>query len=53
VLAASDLAQGQFTLLRAGQPAAYALRIDATRLVPWAEWPLARDGPASSLAAAG
>ncbi len=46
VLAASDLAQGQFTLLRAGQPAAYALRIDATRLVPWAEWPLARDGPA-------
>lgn len=48
VLAASDLAQGQFTLLRAGQPAAYALRIDATRLVPWAEWPLARDGPASA-----
>ena len=47
-LAASDLAQGQFTLLRAGQPAAYALRIDATRLVPWAEWPLVRDGPASA-----
>ncbi len=45
VLAASDLAQGQYTLLRAGQPAAYALRIDATRLVPWAEWPLQRDGP--------
>jgi signal transduction histidine kinase len=45
VLAASNLAQGQYTLLRAGQPAAYALRIDATRVVPWAEWPLPREGP--------
>lgn len=48
VLAGSDLAQGQFTLLRAGQPAAYALRIDATRIVPWAEWPLSREGPAQA-----
>ena len=48
VLAASDLSQGQYTLLRAGQPAAYALRIDATRIVPWAEWPLPRDGPVAA-----
>ena len=48
VLAASDLSQGQYTLLRAGQPAAYALRIDATRIVPWAEWPLPREGPVAA-----
>lgn len=48
VLASSDLSQGQYTVLRAGQPAAYALRIDAARVVPWAEWPLAREGPVAA-----
>ena len=45
VLAAVDPSRGQYTLLRAGQPASYALRIDMARMVPWAEWPLPREGP--------
>jgi C4-dicarboxylate-specific signal transduction histidine kinase len=45
VLAQVDLAQGRYTLLRAGQPASYALAIDAAATVPWAEWPLPRAGP--------
>lgn len=45
VLAEVDLPRGQYTLLRAGQPASYALRIDAARTIPWAEWPLAAGGP--------
>ena len=45
VLADVDLAQGRYTLLRAGQPASYALAIDAAATVPWAEWPLPRGGP--------
>lgn len=45
VLAEVDLAQGRYTLLRAGQPASYALAIDAAATVPWAEWPLPRGGP--------
>lgn len=45
VLAQADLARGQFTLVRAGEPASYALRIDLAQAVPWAEWPLPRDGP--------
>lgn len=46
VLADADLARGQYTVLRAGQPASWALRIDAAQTVPWAEWPLPREGPA-------
>ncbi len=39
-----NLALGQCTLVRAGQPASYALVIDLAAAVPWAEWPLPRDG---------
>ncbi|WP_088286598.1 ATP-binding protein [Ideonella sp. A 288] len=44
VLAQAALAQGHFTLVRADTPTSFALRIDAAAMVPWAEWPLARDG---------
>jgi len=45
---------GQFDLGLAGEPASFALRIDAHRMVPWDGWPLAREGPVSvSLAHAG
>ena len=36
---------GRFTLVRAADPASYALTIDLQRMVPWAEWPMVRDGP--------
>lgn len=45
VLADADLARGQFTLVRAGMPSSFALRIDAAAAVPWADWPLPRTGP--------
>ena len=45
VLAEPDLARGHYTLVRAGQPASHALRIDARTMVPWEEWPLPREGP--------
>jgi C4-dicarboxylate-specific signal transduction histidine kinase len=44
-LAAVDAAGGRFTLVRAAEPASYALVIDVARMVPWAEWPAPRDGP--------
>jgi signal transduction histidine kinase len=37
-------AEGRFVIVRAAEPAAYALEIDIQRMVPWADWPLARDG---------
>lgn len=40
-----DAAAGRATVLLAGQPASLAFEIDLRRLVPWAEWPLQRDGP--------
>ncbi|MBP6320040.1 MAG: two-component sensor histidine kinase, partial [Rubrivivax sp.] len=45
VLADIDLARGQYTLVRAGLPSSFALRIDAAAAVPWADWPLPRQGP--------
>ena len=36
----------RFTIVRAAEPASYALQIDIQRMLPWAEWPMARDGPA-------
>lgn len=45
VLAQTDFAAGRYTLLRAADPASYALTIDLQRMVPWAEWPMPRDGP--------
>jgi len=49
VLAGADMARGQFTLVQAGTPASFALRIDAAAAVPWADWPLPRDGPVRTL----
>jgi signal transduction histidine kinase len=45
VIGAADLAQGHYTLVLAGLPASYALRIDLARTVPWAEWPFSAEGP--------
>ncbi len=44
-LAAADLSRGSFTLVRAAEPASFALAIDIERMVPAAEWPLRRGGP--------
>ena len=40
-----DGATGQYTLVMAGAPASFALRIDARQMLPWDTWPLARGGP--------
>lgn len=53
VVAQADAKAGQYTLLRAGEPASYALRIDARRAVPWSEWPLPADGPVRAVLALG
>jgi C4-dicarboxylate-specific signal transduction histidine kinase len=45
VLAQAALPEGRFVILRAAQPLAYALEIDIERMLPWNDWPLARDGP--------
>jgi signal transduction histidine kinase len=45
VLAALDAGRGQSTLLLAGTPASYALRIDTRRWVPWGEAPFDPAGP--------
>ncbi len=45
VLGAMDVAQRQYTLVLAGDPSSYALRVDAHRLVPAEGWPLASGGP--------
>jgi C4-dicarboxylate-specific signal transduction histidine kinase len=45
VLAQAALPEGRFVILRAAQPLAYALEIDIERMLPWSDWPLARDGP--------
>ena len=44
-LADADLAAGHYTVLRAADPASFALQIDIERMVPWADWPMRRDGP--------
>ena len=45
VLGGIDAAAGQYTLVLAGEPASFALRIDVQRLVASDAWPLARSGP--------
>src|SRR6186713_2427905 len=45
VLAQAALPEGRFVILRAAQPVAYALEFDVARMLPWSDWPLARDGP--------
>ncbi len=43
VLASADPAQGRFVILRAGEPASFAMEIDLARMVPWADWPIAAE----------
>jgi signal transduction histidine kinase len=45
-LASVAFADGHYTVVRAAEPAGFALRIDLTALVPAAEWPLAPHAPA-------
>ena len=40
-----DFARGQFGVVRAAEPASFALQIDVRRMAPWSEWPMAPDGP--------
>jgi len=42
---ALDAATGRYLLVRAAEPASYALRIAIDAMVPWSEWPTGRDGP--------
>ncbi|MFT3718950.1 sensor histidine kinase [Pseudorhodoferax sp.] len=42
-LADLDVARGRYRLVQAAQPASYALQIDVASMVPWDEWPMARE----------
>jgi signal transduction histidine kinase len=53
VLAAVDPARAHYSLVLAGNPASWALRVDARRLVPADEWPLSDAGPVRALLVAG
>ena len=44
-LAAVDVALGQYTLVQAGTPGSFALRIAVQAMVPWDDWPVHKDGP--------
>ena len=44
VLAALDVSGGRYVLVQAARPASFALRIAVDTMVPWSEWPMARDG---------
>ena len=45
-LAGVDFAGGRYTVVRAADPASFALVVDLAALAPTAEWPLAADAPA-------
>ncbi len=45
VLAAVDPVRMHYSVVLAGNPASWALRVDAKRLVPAEEWPLPDNGP--------
>ncbi len=53
VLAAVDPARARYVLVLAGNPASWALSVDAKRLVPADEWPLSDTGPVRALLVAG
>lgn len=53
VLAEVDPALMHYSLVLAGSPASWALRVDARRLVPEDEWPLSDTGPVRALLVAG
>lgn len=44
VLGPVDFTAGRYLLVQAAEPASYALQIDLAAMVPWAEWPMPRDG---------
>ncbi len=52
-LAAVDAARQHYSLVLAGSPTSWALRVDAKRLVPADEWPLSDTGPVRAWLAAG
>lgn len=43
-LAAPDLQSGRYRMVLAATPTSYALTIDLRAMVPWAEWPMPREG---------
>jgi len=45
-LAEIDLPRGRYQMVLAAQPASFALSIDIRSVVPWSEWPIAKDSPA-------
>lgn len=45
VLTSVDPARLLYSLVLAGYPASWALRVDATRLIPTQEWPFSNSGP--------
>jgi signal transduction histidine kinase len=46
-LAGVEVALGRYTVVQAGEPSSFALRIDVQRLVPWDAWPVQQAGPIS------
>lgn len=42
-LADLDVGSGRYRLVLAASPASYALQIDVASMVPWDEWPMARE----------
>lgn len=53
VMAALDPARTQYSLVLAGNPASWALQVDAKRLVPPEEWPLSDTGPVRAVLVTG
>ncbi|WP_439518030.1 sensor histidine kinase [Hydrogenophaga sp.] len=43
-LASPDLQSGRYRMVLAATPTSYALTIDLRAMVPWAEWPMPREG---------
>jgi signal transduction histidine kinase len=43
VLARVDLQDARYQLVLASEPASFALQMDLRAVVPWSEWPMARD----------
>jgi len=45
VLGPINAAGARYSVVLAGAPSSFALRIDLRRMVPWDTWPMAADGP--------
>ncbi|RZL06657.1 MAG: two-component sensor histidine kinase, partial [Rubrivivax sp.] len=43
-LAGPDLQSGRYRMVLAATPTSYALTIDLRAMVPWSDWPMAREG---------